>query len=91
MQRVSLRMALLLQIVYCARAKASTLGDAKIVEETGPAMLARELQVGDAVFASAMSCKASLSIYERFYPYHPDSLCNRRAEKHLPCRMPGTG
>ena len=37
---------LALQIVYCARAKASTLGDAKVVEEQGPARLAQELQVG---------------------------------------------
>lgn len=43
----------LLQVVYCARAKASTLGDAKVVEETGPARLAQELQVDAA--ASAFS------------------------------------
>lgn len=34
-----------MQIVYCARAKASTLGDPKVVEEQGPAKFAHELQV----------------------------------------------
>lgn len=37
---------LALQIVYCARAEASTVGDAQVVEEQGPARLAQELQVG---------------------------------------------
>ena len=41
-----------MQVVYCARAKASTLGDAKVVEEMGPARLAQELQVGSPASAS---------------------------------------
>ena len=51
---------LALQIVYCARAKASTLGDAKVVEEQGPARLAQELQVGHLYPPSLGSLNAAM-------------------------------